>query len=80
MLMVGSVSVAALAAVGMSMQFMMIVNVFMTLFVVGGNALISRFIGQRRKRRASALLYSLVLLAIALSFIVSVSGYFGSYH
>jgi putative MATE family efflux protein len=80
MLMVGSVSVAALAAVGMSMQFMMIVNVLMTLFVVGGNALISRFIGQGRKRRASALLFSLVLLAMLLSFIVSVSGYFGAYH
>jgi len=78
--MVGSVSVAALAAVGMSMQFMMIVNVLMTLFVVGGNALISRFIGQGRKRRASALLYSLVLLAISLSVIVSISGYFGAYH
>jgi putative MATE family efflux protein len=80
MLMVGSVSVAALAAVGMSMQFMMIVNVLMTLFVVGGNALISRFIGQGRKKRASALLYSLVILAISFSFIVSISGYFGSYH
>jgi len=74
------VSVAALAAVGMSMQFMMIVNVFMTLFVVGGNALISRFIGQGRKKRASALLFSLVLLAITLAAFVSVGGYFGAYH
>jgi len=80
MLMVGTVSVAALAAVGMSMQFMMIVNVFMTLFVVGGNALISRFIGQGRKKRASALLFSLVLLAISLAAFVSVGGYFGAYH
>jgi len=80
MLMVGTVSVAALAAVGMSMQFMMIVNVFMTLFVVGGNALISRFIGQGRKKRASALLFSLVLLAISLAFFVSIAGYFGAYH
>ncbi|WP_152183537.1 MATE family efflux transporter [Sulfurimonas indica] len=80
MLMVGTVSVAALAAVGMSMQFMMIVNVLMTLFVVGGNALISRFIGQRRKKRASALLFSLVLLAISLGIVVTVSGYFGAYH
>ena len=80
MLMVGTVSVAALAAVGMSMQFMMIVNVFMTLFVVGGNALISRFIGQGRKKRASALLFSLVLMAISLGVVVSLSGYFGAYH
>ncbi len=78
MLMVGVISTAALAAVGMSMQFMMVINVLMTLYVVGGNALISRFIGQGRKRRASALLFSLVVFAIFLSVFVSVGGYFGS--
>ena len=78
MLMVGVISTAALAAVGMSMQFMMVINVLMTLYVVGGNALISRFIGQGRKRRASSLLYSLVILAIVLSLFVSFAGYYGS--
>jgi len=76
--MVGMISTAALAAVGMSMQFMMIINVLMTLYVVGGNALISRFIGQGRKRRASALLYALVIFAIFVSLFVSIGGYFGS--
>ncbi len=78
MLMVGVISTAALAAVGMSMQFMMVINVLMTLYVVGGNALISRFIGQGRKKRASALLFSLVIFAIILSFFVTIGGYFGS--
>lgn len=78
MLMVGVISTAALAAVGMSMQFMMIINVLMTLYVVGGNALISRFIGQGRKRRASALLYALVIFAVILSIFVTIGGYFGS--
>ncbi len=78
MLMVGIISTAALAAVGMSMQFMMIINVLMTLYVVGGNALISRFIGQGRKRRASALLYALAIFAIFLSVFVTFGGYFGS--
>lgn len=78
MLMVGMISTAALAAVGMSMQLMMVVNVLMTLYVVGGNALISRFIGQGRKRRASALLYSLTIFAIFLSIFVTIGGYFGS--
>lgn len=80
MLMVGMVSVSALAAVGMSMQFMMVINVLMTLYVVGGNALISRFIGQGRKRRASALLYGLSVFAIILSVFVTIGGYFGSSH
>lgn len=72
------ISVYALAAVGMSMQFMMVINVIMTLYVVGGNALISRFIGQGRKRRASALLYTLGIFAIILSVFVTAGGYFGS--
>ena len=76
--MVGSVSVSALAAVGMSMQFIMIVNVVMTLYVIGGNALISRFIGQGRKNRASALLFSLAILAVILALFVTVGGYYGS--
>ena len=80
MLMVGTVSVSALAAVGMSMQFMMIINVLMTLYTIGGNALISRFIGQGRKRRASALLFGLIVFAIILALFVSVGGYFGSSH
>jgi len=78
MLMVGTISRAALAAVGMSMQFMMIINVLMTLYVVGGNALISRFIGERRKKRASALLFSLLIFSIVLSLIVSFISYFSS--
>lgn len=76
--MVGMISVYALAAVGMSMQFMMLINVLMTLYVVGGNALISRFIGQGRKRRASSLLYALGIFAIILSVFVTIGGYIGS--
>lgn len=73
--MVGMVSVYALAAVGMSMQFMMVINVLMTLYVVGGNALISRFIGEGRKKRASALLYSLAIFAAVLSIAVGLCVY-----
>jgi len=78
MIMVGMISIHALAAVGISMQFMMIINVITTLYVVGGNALISRFIGEKRKKRASSLLFTLILFAIFLSVFVSVTGYFAS--
>jgi len=78
MLMVGMISFYALAAVGVSMQFMMVLNVLMTLYVVGGNALISRFIGSKRKRRASSLLYGLGIFAIVLSIFVSFFGYYSS--
>lgn len=78
MLMVGTISISALAAVGMSMQFMMIINIVMTLYVVGGNALISRFIGQGRTKRASALLYQLTIFAICISFFVTITGFVGA--
>jgi putative MATE family efflux protein len=78
MIMVGMISFYALAAVGVTMQFMMVVNVLMTIYVVGGNALFSRFIGANRKKRASSLLYSLGIFAIVLSFFVTFLGYFYS--
>ncbi len=78
MIMVGMLHVAALAAVGMSMQFMMVINVVMTLYIVGGNAVIARFIGERRRHRASALLYSLGIFALLLSLPIGVFGYFNA--
>lgn len=78
MIMVGMVSVHALAAVGLSMQLMMVVHLFTTLYAVGGNALIARFIGAKRKKRASSLLYALVLFASFLALIISFAGYFGA--
>lgn len=78
MLMVGMISVSALAAVGLSMQFMMVINVLMTLYIVGGNALISRFIGAGRKKRASALLYSLGIASTIAAVVISLVSYFSS--
>jgi len=74
MLMVGMVSVYALAAVGISMQFMMMINVLMTLYVVGANAIISRLIGQKRDKRASSLLFTTSLFALALALPLSFIG------
>ena len=74
MLMVGVLSVAALAAVGMSLQFMMIVNVVITLYVVGGNAVTARLIGAGRRKRAYALLFTLGILALLLSLPFAAAG------
>ena len=75
MLMVGMINVYAVAAVGMTVQFMMIVNLFMTLYVVGSNAVISRYIGQKRKNRASAVLYTVIVFATILSIFISLLTY-----
>ena len=78
MIMVGMINVAALAAVGMSMQFMMVINVIMTLYIVGGNAIIARLIGQGRRHRAASLLYTLVVFAILISLPITLFGYFNA--
>lgn len=78
MIMVGMLHVAALAAVGMSMQFMMVINVVMTLYIVGGNAIIARRIGERRRHRASALLYSLSVFALIISIPITLFGYYNA--
>lgn len=75
MIMVGMINIFALAAVGLSMQFMMVINAIMTLYIVGGNSVISRMIGQKRRYRASSLLFSLALFALVLSLPITLIGY-----
>lgn len=74
MLMVGALGVSALAAVGMSMQFLGAVNVVITLYVVGGNAVTARLVGAGRRRRAHMLLFTLGVLALLLSLPLSAAG------
>lgn len=79
LIMVGSLGAAALAAVGLSMQFLMMVQVAMTLYVVGAGAIIARYIGSRRRKRASSVLFSSIFLALSLSVVIGWSGWnFGS--
>ncbi|MDF1881573.1 MATE family efflux transporter [Sulfurimonas sp. MAG313] len=75
LIMVGTLGVASLAAVGLGMQFIMVLNAIMNLYVVGGNAVISRYIGAGRFHKANITFFNLLLLALALSLI---SMYIGS--
>ncbi|MDD5052737.1 MAG: MATE family efflux transporter [Sulfuricurvum sp.] len=75
MIMVGALGVGALAAVGLSMQFMMIIQAIMSLYIVGSGTLIARYIGSGRYNRASSILYMAMLFAIVCSFIIGASGW-----
>lgn len=75
MLMVGVLGVAALAAVGLSMQFMMVIQALMSVFAVGSSALISRYIGSGRRHRASAVVFVGVWVALAGSLLVGGIGW-----
>ncbi len=78
LLMVGSLGVTALASVGLGLQFVMVLNAVMTIYIVGGNAVIARHIGERRFHRANIAFFNLLLLALLLSLISLLVGYIGS--
>ena len=78
LLMVGSLGVASLAAVGLGLQFIMVLNAIMTIYIVGGNAVIARHIGSRRFHRANIAFFNLLLLALILSFLSLFIGYSGA--
>lgn len=75
MLMVGALGVAALAAVGLSMQFLMVIQALMSVYAIGSSALISRYIGSGRRNRASAVVYVGMWVALAGSLIVGGIGW-----
>lgn len=78
MLMVGTLGIAALAAVGLSMQFMMLIQTLMGIYVVGGSAVISRYIGSGRAKRAGSVAYVTAIMAFVLSLVIMIIGYYGS--
>jgi len=78
LLMVGTLGVASLAAVGLGLQFIMVLNAIMNLYVVGGNAVISRYIGAGRFHKANITFFNLLILALVLSLVSMYIGYLGS--
>lgn len=75
MIMVGALGVSALAAVGLSMQFIMVIQALMSLYVVGSGVLIARYIGSGRRNRAAVVLNMAILFALAGAVIVGSIGW-----
>lgn len=65
LIMVGYISSAAIAAVGVSMQFIMLNFSFVTVFYVGTNALVSRFIGAGDKKSANQVTFNMLLFGLS---------------
>ncbi len=76
LIMVGSISAFAVAAVGLGLQSLMFVFAVLTLLHVGTSALLSRFIGANRVKRASVGLSTLLRFAFFLSLPVMFAWYF----
>lgn len=67
LIMVGRISAASIAAVGMSLQVVGLLYAGLTVFYVGTNSLISRLHGAEEHRNLSSAVYSLLLFALVLS-------------
>jgi putative MATE family efflux protein len=76
LIMVGHISAYAVAAVGLGLQSLMLVFAVLTVLNVGTSALLSRFMGAAKVRRASLGLSSLLRFALLLSIPVTILWYF----
>lgn len=76
LIMVGRISAFAVAAVGLGLQSLMFVFAVLTVLHVGTSALLSRFVGAGRMKRASTGLSTLLQFAFVLSLPVMVIWYF----
>ena len=80
LIMVGRISAFAVAAVGLGLQSLMFVFAVLTLLHVGTSALLSRFVGAKKMKRASTGLSTLLRFAFVLSLPVMVVWYFVASH
>ncbi len=76
LIMVGRISAFAVAAVGLGLQSLMLVFAVLTVLHVGTSALLSRFVGAGRMKRASIGLSTLLRFAFMLSIPAMVAWYF----
>ena len=78
LIMVGTISAFAVAAVGLGLQSLMFIFSVLTVLQVGTSALISRFYGAGRMRQGSLALATLLQFAFYLSFPMTLLWYVGS--
>ncbi len=78
LVMVGSLSAYAIAAVGLGLQSLMFMFAVLTMLHVGTSALLSRFVGARLYTRASMGLSTLLMFAFVVSIPMMIVWYFGS--
>lgn len=78
LIMVGSISAFAVAAVGVGLQSLMLVFAILTLLHVGTNALVSRLYGANKLKQASLAVASLMQFALWLSVPIALIWHFGA--
>jgi putative MATE family efflux protein len=75
LIMVGRISPAAIASVGVSMQLIWGIYVFVSVFHIGTNALVSRFVGAKKIEDAGKVIFSVSIMAFLFSLPIAVLGF-----
>ncbi len=75
LIMVGRISPSAIASVGVSMQLIWGIYVFVSIFHIGTNALVSRFVGAKNIDEAGKVIFSISLVAFLFSVPIGILGF-----
>ncbi|TLD87006.1 MATE family efflux transporter [Helicobacter sp. MIT 05-5294] len=76
LLMIGTLGASAIVAVGVSLNFIMLIYAFTTIIFVGNSALVSRFLGANDKKAANEVIVSLSFAAFCLSLPLTLLAFF----
>ncbi|WP_297810550.1 MATE family efflux transporter [uncultured Helicobacter sp.] len=77
LLMIGTFGASAIVAVGVSLNFIMLLFAFTTIIFVGNSALVSRFLGANNQNAANEVVMSLSFAAFCLSLPLMLFAFFG---
>ncbi len=76
MIMIGRVSPAAVASIGLSMQYLGLLYAFMASFSVGTSAIISRYFGAKEYEKVGKVIFSVSVFAFLVSIPFTLFGFF----
>lgn len=77
LLMIGTFGASAIVAVGVSLNFIMLMFAFTTIVFVGNSALVARFLGAKDQKSANEVVLSLTFASFCLSLPLMMFGFFG---
>ena len=76
-IMIGHLSTAALAGVGISQQVILLTFTILLTFVVGSSVIINRYLGAKNYWEANHILGQALMIGIVISFLIGLTWYFG---
>ncbi|HDL18110.1 MAG TPA: hypothetical protein ENH29_03560, partial [Bacteroidetes bacterium] len=77
-ILIGKISAAAFAGVGMAIQIIILFFTVILTFVVGSSVIINRYLGARDYWEANHILGQALMIGIVISFFIGLTWYFGS--